>query len=65
MHERLQESLTDDLLQMARAMKSKTIKLGSALEARDTAIDSTFDALEFSAVAARDSSKKAAKQYKT
>ena len=65
MHAELQENMTNELLKLARDLKQGTYAMQSALEKRDAAIDAAADALEYSAAAAKEASKNAAKQYKT
>ena len=65
MHAELQENMTNELLKLARDLKQGTYAMQSALEKRDAAIDAATDALEYSAAAAKEASKNAAKQYKT
>lgn len=65
MHSEIQESLTDDLLKLARNLKKRTVAMDVALQKRDATIESATDALEYSAAAAKEASKKAAKQYKS
>lgn len=65
MHAQIQESLTDDLVKLARDLKKRTVAMDTALQKRDATMDSANDALEFSAAAAKDARKRASEQYKT
>lgn len=64
MHSQIQDSLTDDLVKLAKGLKERTKLMANALDDRNSAMDSVTDALEYSVAGAKDARKKAGQSLK-
>jgi len=64
MHSQIQDSLTDDLVKLAKGLKERTKLMANALDDRNSAMDTVTDALEYSVAGAKDARKKAGRSLK-